>query len=31
MSNFPYGAPEEYPTDAAHQDYLGTWNTRTVP
>ncbi len=31
MSNFPYSAPEEYPTDAAHQDYLNTWNTRTVP
>ena len=31
MSNFPYSAPEAYPTDAAQQSYLTTWNTRTVP
>jgi len=31
MSNFPYSAPEAYPTDAAHQSYLSTWNTRTIP
>jgi Dictyostelium (slime mold) repeat len=31
MSNFPYGAPEAYPTDTVHQNYLSTWNTRTIP
>lgn len=31
MTNFPYDATQQYPTDAAHQEYLATWNTRTVP
>lgn len=32
MSNFPYDSTvEQYPTDAAHQDYLSTWNTRVAP
>jgi len=28
MSNYPYPASENYPTDAEHQDYLTEWNTR---
>jgi hypothetical protein len=31
MSNFPYAAPEAYPSDATHQAYLTSWNTRVVP
>jgi hypothetical protein len=32
MSNFPYDPTvEQYPTDADHQDYLATWNTRIAP
>jgi hypothetical protein len=32
MSNFPYDPTvEQYPTDAAHQAYLATWNTRVEP
>ncbi|MCC6526386.1 MAG: hypothetical protein IT373_27310 [Polyangiaceae bacterium] len=31
MSNFPYSEPEAYPSDATHQDYLTTWNTRAAP
>jgi predicted CXXCH cytochrome family protein len=28
MSNYPYGADEHYPDDAAHQEYQVQWNTR---
>jgi hypothetical protein len=30
MSGFPYPPGEEYPDDAAHQDYLRLWNTRII-
>lgn len=28
MSSYPYEAPEKYPSDQDHQDYLSEWNTR---
>ena len=30
MKRYPYGAPESYPTDEAHQNYLERYNTRVV-
>jgi len=30
MSRYPYGADEGYPSDAAHTQYLETYNTRRV-
>lgn len=31
MANYPYAAGEHYPTDAAHDAYLHTYQTRTRP
>jgi hypothetical protein len=31
MSQYPYAAPEAYPSTPAHQDYLERYNTRIVP
>src|SRR2546425_12782390 len=30
LTRYPYGADESYPTDAAHRQYLETYNTRRV-
>lgn len=30
MSGYPYTEKEHYPTDALHETYLKTWNTRAV-
>lgn len=30
MQSYPYVAPQSYPTDAAHQAYLQTYNTRLI-
>jgi hypothetical protein len=30
MKRYPYGAPESYPTDEAHRNYLERYNTRVV-
>jgi Tfp pilus assembly protein PilF len=30
MKRYPYGAPESYPADEAHQNYLERYNTRVV-
>ncbi len=30
MSGFPYPPNEQYHNDTAHQNYLQTWNTRTI-
>jgi hypothetical protein len=31
MSQYPYRAPEAYPTDTDHQDYRARYNTRLLP
>jgi hypothetical protein len=31
MTGFPYPSTESYPTDAAHQAYIKTYNTRIIP
>ncbi len=30
MKRYPYAAPESYPQDGAHLDYLERYNTRVV-
>jgi hypothetical protein len=30
MKSYPYGPDQSYPQDAAHQQYLKTYNTRKV-
>jgi hypothetical protein len=31
MTNFPYPATEQYPSDPAHEEYRALWNTRPAP
>jgi hypothetical protein len=31
MTQYPYAAPEAYPSTPAHRDYLERYNTRIVP
>lgn len=31
MSKYPYAPSEQYPDDAAHREYVATYNTRFVP
>ena len=31
MTQYPYAAPEAYPSTPAHREYLERYNTRVVP